>query len=108
MKGGPVSKLLSSKDIFVIADRQGLSEAFDCNASILDFTLEEPRRLRPLIQCLNLEERYLSKQVQECSTIKGGLRCLEVLLTNDFKRRALGLCEQRILEFAVLFMADAF
>jgi len=63
MKGGSVSKLLSSKDIFVIADRQELSKTFECNASILDFTLEELQRLRPLIQCLNLEERYLSKQV---------------------------------------------
>ncbi|KAG7413911.1 hypothetical protein Forpe1208_v008084 [Fusarium oxysporum f. sp. rapae] len=65
-------KLQSGRTQFAIADRKALGDIFSPQAKILDFTLDEVRRLRPFLSWLDLESRYLSTSVREISTVAGG------------------------------------
>ncbi|KAJ4122741.1 hypothetical protein NW768_010183 [Fusarium equiseti] len=65
-------KLRSGRTQFAIADRKALGDIFGSQAMMLDFTLDEVRRLRPFLSWLNLESRYLSASVREISTVAGG------------------------------------
>ncbi|CAG7555872.1 unnamed protein product [Fusarium equiseti] len=65
-------KLQSGRTQFAIADRKTLGDIFGLQAMMLDFTLDEVRRLRAFLSWLNLESRYLSASVREISTVAGG------------------------------------
>jgi hypothetical protein len=54
---------------FAIGDRERLKAAFEDKISLLDFDLEDVRRLKPLLDWLRLEERYLSNCVEEYTSI---------------------------------------
>ena len=54
---------------FAIGDREKLKAAFEDRISLLDFDLEDVRRLKPLVDWLGLEERYLSNCVEEYTSI---------------------------------------
>jgi hypothetical protein len=65
-------KLQSGRTQFAIADRKALGDIFAPQAKMLDFTLDEVRRLRPFLSWLDLESRCLSISVREISTVAGG------------------------------------
>ncbi|KAF4340028.1 hypothetical protein FBEOM_6067 [Fusarium beomiforme] len=65
-------KLQSGLTQFAIADRKVLRELFAAQAKMLDFSLDEVRRLRPFLSWLGMESRYLSTSVREISTVAGG------------------------------------
>ncbi|KAF4452438.1 hypothetical protein F53441_4718 [Fusarium austroafricanum] len=65
-------KLQSGRTQFAIADRKALGDIFAPQAKMLDFTLDEVRRLRPFLSWLDMESRYLSTSVREISTVAGG------------------------------------
>ena len=63
---------LGSIDVsFAIGDRERLKAAFETRISLLDFDLEDIRRLKPLFDWLRLEDRYLSSCVKEDTSIAG-------------------------------------
>lgn len=84
-------KLQSGRTQFAIADRKTLGDIFSPQAKMLDFTLDEVRRLRPFLSWLNLESRYLSTSVREISTVAGGrmdeLQCPD----REIRQKAFGL-----------------
>jgi hypothetical protein len=80
-------KLQSTRHEFAIADRQKLWEAFRKHVSILAFSLEEVRELRPFLRWMNLEGRYLSRTVVERTRHKGYVKCLSERLTKEFRER---------------------
>ncbi|KAF9772494.1 hypothetical protein IL306_009798 [Fusarium sp. DS 682] len=65
-------KLQSGRTQFAIADRKALRDIFAPQAKMLDFTLDEVRRLRPFLLWLGMETRYLSTSVREISTVADG------------------------------------
>ncbi|KAK7425103.1 hypothetical protein QQX98_000017 [Neonectria punicea] len=65
-------KLQTSMTHFAIADRKALREIFRPKAKLLDFSLDEVRRLKPFLEYLGIESRYLSAMVREISTVSGG------------------------------------
>ncbi|KAJ4267510.1 hypothetical protein NW762_003617 [Fusarium torreyae] len=65
-------KLQSGRTQFAIADRKALRDIFSLQAKMLDFTLDEVRRLRPFLSWLGMEGRYISTAVREISTVTGG------------------------------------
>lgn len=85
---GSLVELQSSRKDFAIVDRQKLFDMFNDRAAILDFDLEEVRKLRPFLNWLGLEDRYLSRQVKEKSTLKGGLLGSNIELTRRVNRQA--------------------
>ncbi|KPM37810.1 hypothetical protein AK830_g8763 [Neonectria ditissima] len=64
--------LQTSRTQFAIADRKALREIFRPRAKLLDFSLDEVRRLKPFLEWLDIESRYLSAMVREISTVSGG------------------------------------
>lgn len=62
--------VLSSVSVdFAIGDRDKLRTMFRDKVALLDFEMEEVRRLRPLIEWLKLQDRYLSNSVEESTFI---------------------------------------
>ncbi|KAI9679215.1 MAG: hypothetical protein M1817_005234 [Caeruleum heppii] len=66
-KGG-FTTCVSLKDNFFVADRTDLLDAFDRRIPILDVTVDEARRLRPLMGDLHMKDRLLSLVSMERST----------------------------------------
>jgi hypothetical protein len=64
--------LLSADTEFAIVDRDHLAARFRDRIKLLDYTLEEVRRLKPFLQWANLEQRYLSASVKEITSFQGG------------------------------------
>lgn len=72
---------------FVVTDRAKLENIFADSATFLDFSLEEVRQLDPLLQALNLSEKYLSHvYTEETSCSDDGISDWD--LTLGFKDRA--------------------
>ncbi|KAM0380433.1 hypothetical protein ACHAPK_001030 [Fusarium culmorum] len=61
---------------------------FRDKVTLLDFDMEEIRRLRPLIEWLKLQDRYLSNSVEEDSFIVGDLKNPISTPNRDLKRKA--------------------
>jgi hypothetical protein len=61
------ASLQTSRENFVIIDREGGYSGFRELLHTLDFSLSEICRLRPFITWAGLENRYLSKLVKEVS-----------------------------------------
>ncbi|KAF5710614.1 hypothetical protein FGLOB1_5378 [Fusarium globosum] len=62
--------VLSSVGVdFAIGDRDKLKTMFRDKIALLDFEMEDVRRLRPLIEWLKLQDRYLSNSVEESTFI---------------------------------------
>ncbi|CVL01440.1 uncharacterized protein FPRN_11559 [Fusarium proliferatum] len=57
--------LKSAKTDFAIGDNENLRVSFEKKISLLDFTLLEFHQLKPFFKWLKLEDRYLSRCVQE-------------------------------------------
>ncbi|KAF4976018.1 hypothetical protein FZEAL_7274 [Fusarium zealandicum] len=84
-------KLQTGRTQFAIADRKSLGDIFAPQAKILDFTLDEVRRLRPFFSWLGLETRYLSSMVREISTVAGGRMDRLQHPDRDIRQKAEGL-----------------
>ncbi|OCK73843.1 hypothetical protein K432DRAFT_364328 [Lepidopterella palustris CBS 459.81] len=65
------TELRSAETPFAIVDRKPLGDAFRGKAKLLDFTLDEVRRLKPFLQWARLEPSYLSTAVKEVSALEG-------------------------------------
>ncbi|XEU94732.1 hypothetical protein FSHL1_000016 [Fusarium sambucinum] len=81
--------VLSSVSVdFAIGDRDKLKTVFREKIALLDFEMEEVRRLRPLIEWLKLQDRYLSNSVEESTFILGDSRRPISTPNRDLKRKA--------------------
>ncbi|KAI8691937.1 hypothetical protein NCS56_00187800 [Fusarium sp. Ph1] len=84
-------KLQTGRTQFAITDRKALGDIFGPQAKILDFSLDEVRRLRPFLSWLGLETRYLSTMVREISTVAGGRMDRLQYPDRDIRQKADGL-----------------
>ncbi|KAI0850576.1 hypothetical protein F5Y00DRAFT_232702 [Daldinia vernicosa] len=88
--GGNVA-LHSAETGFGIIDRKKLGDAFYDKVKILDFTVNDVVKLKPLIKWAGLEDRYLSRLVQETSGLDSGLKTPISDPIQDIRRKAYGL-----------------
>lgn len=84
---------------FAIPDRKHLDEVFRDKIKTLDFTVAELQDLEPFIKWAGLEDRYLSKMVQEQPVLCGTTNTYPIIIHKiyrpkphmDIKRKAHGL-----------------
>jgi len=76
---------------FSVIDRQPLAAAFRGKIDLLDFTLEEVRKLQSFLSSFNLEGRYLSSVVTEKSSVNGEYYERSRELTVRLRNRAYAL-----------------
>lgn len=67
-------RLVSADTEFAIGDRNYLRNRFQDNIRLLDFDLEDVRRLKPFFQWARLENRYLSNCVKEITFVADGAK----------------------------------
>jgi hypothetical protein len=79
---------------FSIIDRQPWADVFQGEVDFLHFTLEEVRKLRPFLSCLDLEDRYLSRVIVEKSSFQGNIQEPSGKRTRQLRRRAHALSRQ--------------
>jgi hypothetical protein len=79
---------------FSIIDRQPWADVFQSEVDFLHFTLEEVRKLRPFLSCLDLEDRYLSRVIVEKSSFQGNIQEPSGKRTRQLRRRAHALSRQ--------------
>ncbi|EXF75687.1 hypothetical protein CFIO01_04620 [Colletotrichum fioriniae PJ7] len=58
---------------FCIIDREALESSFKSKVKLLDFTLEDVARLRPFLEWMRLQDRYISRCVKEITSFHGGM-----------------------------------
>ncbi|RBR16331.1 hypothetical protein FVER53590_05926 [Fusarium verticillioides] len=81
--------VLSSVSVdFAIGDRDKLKTMFRDKIALLDFEMDEVRRLRPLIEWLGLQYRYLSNSVEESTFISSDSERPISTANRDLKRKA--------------------
>lgn len=83
------TSLMGLDDSFVINDHDGYARKFADHVSVLDFDLDETRKLATLITMLDLEERYLSLCVERFS--EPMTSHIDDRKTRDFRMRAYAL-----------------
>lgn len=101
--------LRSAKVDFAIPDRDPLRNVFQDRITMLDFNLEEIRRLKPFFEWTKLEGRYLSNCVLEGTSVsKIGRSTL--VEQRDLKRKAYYIlryvehfCQERTSDADILF-----
>lgn len=81
-------RLLRAADTFFIADRIEYAQSFQGKVPILDLSLEECHRYRPLLGSLGLDDRYMSVAVQEQTFVDQPSHEHSARLTRQFRRRA--------------------
>jgi hypothetical protein len=74
---------------FSIIDRLEYAKAFKGKTPILHFSLEEVHELQPFLSGLGLQGRYMSRIVEEKSTVEGGARDPD--LSDKFRQKAYAL-----------------
>ncbi|KAF4971125.1 hypothetical protein FSARC_1958 [Fusarium sarcochroum] len=83
------TSVLSSIDMdFAIGDRDNLRAKFEDKISLLDFELGDVCRLKPLIDWLRLQDRYLSRCVQEDTSISENVELPISSKKRDLKNKA--------------------
>jgi hypothetical protein len=80
--------LRARNENFSIIDRQPWAEAFHGKIDLLDFKLEEVRKLQPFLSSLGVENRYLSRAVSETSSLQGEIREQSRERTRQLRSRA--------------------
>ena len=71
---------------FALVDRANYASDFKGQISLLDFSLGQVHRLKPFLTAFGLDDRLLSKLVQETSNVEG--RSFATRLTNEFRQKA--------------------
>jgi hypothetical protein len=74
---------------FSIVDRREYGDAFEGKAPILHFTMEEVHEMQPFLSALGLQDRYMSRIVEEKSMVEGGER--DPNLSYKFRQKACAL-----------------
>ncbi|KAF5624990.1 ATPase-like ATP-binding domain protein [Fusarium sp. NRRL 52700] len=88
--------VLSSVSVdFAIGDRDKLKMIFRDKVALLDFEMDEVRRLRPLIEWLRLQDRYLSNSVEESTFICSDSERPISTPNRDLKRKAYHIARPR-------------
>ncbi|KAF5680457.1 hypothetical protein FDENT_8396 [Fusarium denticulatum] len=88
--------VLSSVSVdFAIGDRDKLKTMFRDKVALLDFEMDEVRRLRPLIEWLGLQDRYLSNSVEESTFICSDSERPISTPNRDLKRKAYHIARPR-------------
>lgn len=87
MPDSSVQPLTAQQD-FAIIDRQNYANVLENKIKILDFTLDEVRRLRPLIEWAGLTDRYFSRSVVENTVVDDELCIEDRYLSWDLARKA--------------------
>ncbi|KAF5228970.1 hypothetical protein FANTH_14368 [Fusarium anthophilum] len=88
--------VLSSVSVdFAIGDRDKLKMMFRDKVALLDFEMDEVRRLRPLIEWLRLQDRYLSNSVEESTFICSDSERPISTPNRDLKRKAYHIARPR-------------
>jgi hypothetical protein len=82
-------RLTNSHPPFAIIDRLEYGKAFEGKYPILHFNLEEVHKLQPFLSALGLQDRYMSKIVEEKSTVEGGAWDRD--LSDKFRQKAYAL-----------------
>ncbi|GFG16303.1 hypothetical protein IFM61392_09435 [Aspergillus lentulus] len=81
-------RLASATTEFVIPDREHLASQFRGRIKMLDFSLEEVRRLKGFFEWANLTHRYLSASIKELTSFSGEATQLISAPHRDLKRKA--------------------
>ncbi|CAM1500468.1 Fc.00g096300.m01.CDS01 [Cosmosporella sp. VM-42] len=84
-------KLHTARAQFAIFDRKAIGDIFRPQAKFLVFTLDEVRKLKPFLEWLKLDARYLSTMVREISTVAGGEMTRLRHPDRDIRQKARGL-----------------
>ncbi|KAF5970597.1 hypothetical protein FBULB1_9625 [Fusarium bulbicola] len=88
--------VLSSVSVdFAIGDRDKLKMMFRDKVALLDFEMDEVRRLGPLIEWLRLQDRYLSNSVEESTFICSDSEHPISTPKRDLKRKAYHIARPR-------------
>ncbi|KAF5562721.1 ATPase-like ATP-binding domain-containing protein [Fusarium napiforme] len=88
--------VLSSVSVdFAIGDRDKLKTMFRDKIALLDFEMDEVRRLRPLIEWLGIQDRYLSNSVEESTFISSDSERPISTPNRDLKRKAYHIARPR-------------
>lgn len=88
--GGEIT-LCSNETAFEVVDRKNLGDAFGDKVKLLDFSLSEARKLEPFLQWAGLESRYLSRTVEEVTSLRSATRAPISSPERDIKRKAYAL-----------------
>ncbi|KAJ5297272.1 uncharacterized protein N7443_008165 [Penicillium atrosanguineum] len=80
--------LTSAATEFAIPDREHLASQFKGMIKMLDFSLEEVRRLKEFFEWTNLTHRYLSASIKELTSFSGDTTQLISAPHRDLKRKA--------------------
>ena len=83
--------LCTSNTQFALVDREGPPSRFIEVVRVLDFTLQEIRRLKPLLAWTRLESRYLSRCMREVSRVGDGVQAPISQPHRDLRRKAYAL-----------------
>ena len=83
--------LQTGRVCFAIIDRKPLEEKFASRVQMLDFTMRETHVLKPLIEWAGLEDRYLSRMVNETPILGSGTKHAVSDPKYDIKKKAHGL-----------------
>ncbi len=76
---------------FAIGDRKPLLEAFRGRVKMLDLTMHQVHELKPFIEWVGLEERYLSRMVEETWVLGSGDTFAVSNPSYDIKKKAYAL-----------------
>lgn len=76
---------------FAIGDREYLVTRFRGKIKVLDYTVEECRRLKPFFEWTALTSRFMSNAVEESTTVSGGLQKPIEVPKREMKRKAYAL-----------------
>lgn len=82
------TKPLTALDTFAIIDREQYAAALKDKIKVLDFSLDEVQRLKPLISWAGLNDRYLSRLVSEQTIVKDELCTIDNTLTSALIHKA--------------------
>jgi hypothetical protein len=83
-----IVEMLRPVDTFFISDRLEYQSAFRGKAPLLDFSLEESRKLYRFLEALGLEDRCLSRVVEERTIVEQPASEPSTRETRIFQRRA--------------------
>jgi hypothetical protein len=82
------TRLLSAIDNFAIVDRQHYALYLKDKIKVLDFSMDEVRRLKPFIKWTGLTDRYLSRLVAERTVVEDDLCAMDRPLTRNLVGKA--------------------
>lgn len=86
------TELSNIVNTFYIVDRKEYGDAFEGKVPILDFSLEDIRRLRCFLEALGLVDKYMSSAVVETTTVQQPASEPSVSLTREFRGKSKAFC----------------